>query len=60
MPPIVTPDLDFFYPQPGMKLNEGRYELLRHLGSGKYSTTWLVTDFKAAYVANNSFRTILL
>ncbi|KAF5336508.1 hypothetical protein D9611_006586 [Ephemerocybe angulata] len=38
------PDLDFFYPQPGMKLKEGRYELLRPLGSGAYSTTWIVYD----------------
>ncbi|KAF5317281.1 hypothetical protein D9611_003801 [Ephemerocybe angulata] len=40
----AVPNLDFFYPHPGMKFKNGRYELLRRLGSGAYSTTWLVYD----------------
>lgn len=46
MEATAMPDLDFFYPQPGMKLKDGRYELLRPLGSGAYSTTWIVYDAK--------------
>lgn len=30
--------------QPGQTLNNGRYEVHRKLGSGIYSTTWLVSD----------------
>lgn len=51
---LVTPNFDFFYPEPGVRLKEEQYELLRHLGSGQYSTTWLAYDFKVAYVANIS------
>ena len=44
MVPTVSPDLDRFYPKPGMKLKEGRYEALRQLGEGRHSTVWLVSD----------------
>lgn len=37
MAPVVDPDLDYFYPELGMKLNGGQYELLRNLGSGQYT-----------------------
>ena len=60
MVPLVTPNLDLFYPEPGMRLKEEQYELLRHLGSGQYSTTWLAFDFKAAYVSTISFVAIYL
>ena len=45
MIPIVTPDLDFFYRQPGMRLKGGQFEMVRHLGSGQHSTVWLAFDF---------------
>ncbi|KAJ3527157.1 hypothetical protein NMY22_g9889 [Coprinellus aureogranulatus] len=44
MAPTIIPDLDFFYPDIEMKLNRGRYELLRPLGSGQHSTTWIAVD----------------
>jgi hypothetical protein len=40
----TIPDLDFFYCRPGLKLKNGRYEVLRKLGSGVYSLTYLVSD----------------
>lgn len=49
MAPAAIPNLDLFYPDPGMRLNGGRYELLNHVGSGKYSTTWLAVALTASY-----------
>ena len=34
----------FFPARLGLLLKDGRYELLRKLGRGKYSSTWLVID----------------
>ena len=34
----------FFPAHLGLLLKDGRYELLRKLGRGKYSSTWLVLD----------------
>ena len=44
MTSATIPDLDFFYLRPGLKLRNDRYEVLRKLGSGVYSSTWLVSD----------------
>ncbi|KDR80250.1 hypothetical protein GALMADRAFT_1187340 [Galerina marginata CBS 339.88] len=41
-----SPDPDFFYARPGLKLKD-RYEVLRKLGSGVCSSTWLISDSKA-------------
>jgi serine/threonine-protein kinase SRPK3 len=34
----------FFPARLGLLLKDGRYELLRKLGRGRYSSTWLVLD----------------
>jgi serine/threonine-protein kinase SRPK3 len=34
----------FFLGRPGLLLNKGRYEVLRKLGKGQYSSTWLACD----------------
>jgi len=40
-----------FYPaRAGVLLNNGRYKILRKLGRGQYSTTWLVSDSQCVYV----------
>ncbi|TEB32686.1 kinase-like protein [Coprinellus micaceus] len=49
MAPAAIPNLDFFYPEPGMRLNGGRFELLNHVGSGQYSTAWLAVDLAVSY-----------
>ncbi|KAI0761641.1 kinase-like domain-containing protein, partial [Trametes elegans] len=36
---------------PGQTLNSGRYTVKRKLGSGVYSTTWLVADNQAEYTS---------
>ena len=36
---------DFSPAHPGLLLN-GRYEIVRKLGRGQFSTTWLVSDSK--------------
>ncbi|KDR76549.1 hypothetical protein GALMADRAFT_96305, partial [Galerina marginata CBS 339.88] len=43
-----SPDPDFFCARPGLKLKD-RYEVLRKLGSGVCSSTWLISDSKAEY-----------
>lgn len=40
----------FFLGRIGLLLNNGRYEILRKLGRGRYSNTWLVSDSR--YVCN--------
>jgi hypothetical protein len=34
----------FFPARPGLLLNDGRYEVLRKLGRGQFSSTWLASD----------------
>jgi len=34
----------FFPARVGLLLNNGRYEILRKLGRGQFSSTWLVSD----------------
>ena len=34
----------FFLGRSGLLLNKGRYEVLRKLGKGKFSSTWLACD----------------
>lgn len=36
----------FFPARPGLLLNDGRYEVLRKLGRGQLSSTWLASDFR--------------
>ncbi|KAF8960604.1 kinase-like protein [Flammula alnicola] len=48
MTSTTNPDLDFFYARPGLKL-KNRYDVLRKLGSGVYSSTWLISDSKPEY-----------
>ena len=39
-----------YYPAcPGLKLKEGRYEVIRKLGYGPRSSVWLVEDLKCVY-----------
>ncbi|EIW60025.1 kinase-like protein [Trametes versicolor FP-101664 SS1] len=40
--------------QPGQTLNNGRYEVHRKLGSGIYSTTWLVSDTRSDEIGATS------
>lgn len=40
----TIPDPDFFHARPGLKLKNARYEVLRKLGTGVYSSTWLISD----------------
>ncbi|KAI0823098.1 kinase-like protein [Trametes gibbosa] len=42
-----TPAFDQLPIRPGQALKNGRYEVHRKLGSGVYSTTWLVSDNEA-------------
>ncbi|KAF8959826.1 kinase-like domain-containing protein [Flammula alnicola] len=46
MLPLIATDLDFFHARPGSKLKKDRYEVLRKLGTGVHSSTWLVSDSK--------------
>jgi hypothetical protein len=39
----------YFPGRAGLLLNNGRYEILRKLGRGQYSTTWLVSDSQCVY-----------
>ena len=34
----------FFPATPGLLLNDGRYKIVRKLGRGQFSSTWLVSD----------------
>jgi serine/threonine-protein kinase SRPK3 len=34
----------YFPARGGLLLNDGRYEIVRKLGRGQFSTTWLVSD----------------
>jgi len=40
----------FFPAQAGLLLNNGRYKILRKLGRGQSSTTWLVSDSRCVYL----------
>lgn len=51
----VAIDLDFYPAYPGELLN-GRYEILRKLGGGAHSATWLVRDTK--YAVNKHEETV--
>ncbi len=44
MSPSGEQGVGFFPAYPGLLLNNGRYEIMRKLGEGQFSTTWLVTD----------------
>jgi len=39
----------FFLARAGLLLHDGRYKILRKLGRGQYSTTWLVSDSQCIY-----------
>ncbi|CAA7263400.1 unnamed protein product [Cyclocybe aegerita] len=49
MTPTSTQDIDKFPAIIGQKLDGGRYEILRKLGGGVYSSTYLVKDPGAAF-----------
>jgi len=37
----------FFPARPGLLLNDSRYKILRKLGRGQFSSTWLASDYRA-------------
>ena len=43
--PRSLSEMQDFFAHPGLLLN-GRYEIVRKLGRGQFSTTWLVSDSK--------------
>jgi serine/threonine-protein kinase SRPK3 len=43
----------FFPARPGLLLNNGRYEILRKVGRGQFSSTWLVSDSR--YVCKDHY-----
>ena len=47
-PPVQLGD-DFGFFHPSLLLNNDRYEILRKLGQGQSSSTWLVSDQQCVY-----------
>ena len=46
----------FFPGSPGLTLKNGSYEIVRKLGSGQSSSTWLIENLGSEYVFIPSFR----
>jgi hypothetical protein len=42
--PIFNPDAGFFLAQRNQVLSNGRYKIIRKIGRGRDSSTWLVLD----------------
>jgi hypothetical protein len=43
----------FFPAYPGLQLKDGRYQVLRKLGTGQFSSTWLVLDSQYVPAVSN-------
>jgi hypothetical protein len=42
----------FFPASPGLQVKDGRYEVLRKLGRGQHSSTWLVLDSQYVHLSS--------
>jgi hypothetical protein len=51
----ADPGFGFFPGSPGLTLNNGSYEIVRKLGRGQSSSTWLIENRGSEYVPIPSF-----